>query len=256
MKKYLLILTTLLLMAGSGCSGSPNIPPSPSPTVEVTLVPTPVIKYGLTEFNENSENPAYQIKVEIPYLMDAKGLPVGSFKQLVDDLLQAEIESFRKAVGEIKPDPSFQVGSSLEIDVDQLFPPGNIISLKFIVHSYYAGAAHPGEKNLTFNYSLADDRQLTLEELFQPGSNYLERIADLCKYQLSQRDIAFDEQIKGADPTQENYRNWNITADGLLITFDMYQVAAGAAGPQTVLIPYSELKDLIDSQGPLSEFGN
>jgi hypothetical protein len=40
----------------------------------------------------------------------------------------------------------------------------------------------------------------------------------------------------------------------LLITFDEYQVAAYAAGPQTVVVPYSELKGLIDPQGALGNF--
>jgi hypothetical protein len=39
----------------------------------------------------------------------------------------------------------------------------------------------------------------------------------------------------------------------LLITFDEYQVAPYAAGPQKVAIPYSELRALINPQGPLGK---
>jgi hypothetical protein len=53
-------------------------------------------------------------------------------------------------------------------------------------------------------------------------------------------------------PTPENYRNWNIATDGLMITFDEYQVAAYAAGPQTVVVPYSELQAVIDPASPLT----
>jgi hypothetical protein len=52
----------------------------------------------------------------------------------------------------------------------------------------------------------------------------------------------------------ENYRNWNITPDGLMITFDEYQVAPYAAGPQTVTVPYSELRGLINPEGVLKQF--
>ncbi|RIK32332.1 MAG: hypothetical protein DCC56_00555 [Anaerolineae bacterium] len=38
---------------------------------------------------------------------------------------------------------------------------------------------------------------------------------------------------------------------GFVITFDEYQVAPYAADPQTVTVPYSELKPLINQQGPL-----
>jgi hypothetical protein len=39
-----------------------------------------------------------------------------------------------------------------------------------------------------------------------------------------------------------------------MITFDTYQVAPGAAGPQIVLVPYAELGDYIASDRPLGKF--
>jgi hypothetical protein len=67
----------------------------------------------------------------------------------------------------------------------------------------------------------------------------------------------FDEPFSdGAKPMPENYDNWNITPDGLLITFDMYQVAPGASGPLQVLVPYAQLQGVIDPQGPLAGISN
>ena len=43
--------------------------------------------------------------------------------------------------------------------------------------------------------------------------------------------------------------------DGLLITFEMYQVAPGASGPMQVLVPYEHLQTVIDPQGPLAGIG-
>ena len=34
-----------------------------------------------------------------------------------------------------------------------------------------------------------------------------------------------------------------------MITFDTYQVAPGAAGPQIVNVPYDQIQDLINPQG-------
>jgi len=53
----------------------------------------------------------------------------------------------------------------------------------------------------------------------------------------------------GAGPQADNYSAWSITKKGLWITFDPYQVAAYAAGPQHILVPYSVLKDLIKPDG-------
>lgn len=55
-------------------------------------------------------------------------------------------------------------------------------------------------------------------------------------------------------PTADNYAVWNITPDGLLITFNEVQVAAYAAGAQSVLVPFEVVHDLAAPNGPLDNF--
>jgi Protein of unknown function (DUF3298) len=52
------------------------------------------------------------------------------------------------------------------------------------------------------------------------------------------------------------YLNYQVifAGNGLLITFDQYQVMPYAAGPQTVAIPYYELKDDLRPDSPLTDF--
>ena len=59
---------------------------------------------------------------------------------------------------------------------------------------------------------------------------------------------------KGAAPELTNYDNWSLRKNGLGITFDSYQVGPYAAGPQSVLVPYSVLKDMIKPDGPAAQF--
>jgi hypothetical protein len=60
------------------------------------------------------------------------------------------------------------------------------------------------------------------------------------------------DQIKdGAGPRSDNYGAWTITRKGLWITFDPYQVAPYAAGPQHVLVLYSALKPIVKPDGPI-----
>ena len=92
-------------------------------------------------------------------------------------------------------------------------------------------------------------------ELFPADTDYLAAISRYCIAELSKRDIGFYGGFQqGAEPTPDNYRNWNITSDGLLINFDEYQVAPYAAGPQTVTVPYSALSAFINPDGPLAMF--
>jgi len=77
-------------------------------------------------------------------------------------------------------------------------------------------------------------------------------IANYCITVLSKQPFFDGPFTDGANPTVENYRNWNITPEGLMITFDTYQVAPGAAGPQVVVVPYGQISAVIDPQGALA----
>jgi hypothetical protein len=107
---------------------------------------------------------------------------------------------------------------------------------------------------MTFNYDLGAGKELVLNDLFLPGSNYLQRISSVCSAELSEQPFFDGSFMSGADPIHENYRNWNIAPQGLVITFDEYQVAPYAAGAQTILVPYGELTQVIDPTGLLGRF--
>jgi hypothetical protein len=97
---------------------------------------------------------------------------------------------------------------------------------------------------------------LALADLFQPKSNYLNVISAYCikdlQDQSKKNDMLMADQIKeGAGPRADNYDAWTITRKGLWITFDPYEVAAYAAGPQHVLVPYSALKSIIKPDGAI-----
>ena len=49
---------------------------------------------------------------------------------------------------------------------------------------------------------------------------------------------------------------WNFDLNNLIITFDQYQVMPYAYGPQTVTIPYYELKADLNPASPLADFWN
>jgi hypothetical protein len=108
------------------------------------------------------------------------------------------------------------------------------------------------------NYDLKNGKQLKLADLFKPGSKYLQAIAtysiaDL-KKQGKEKGLTDEEIERGAAADAKNYQSWNITKRGLAISFDSYQVGPYAAGPQSVTVPYSALKDLISPEGPIAQF--
>jgi Protein of unknown function (DUF3298) len=204
-------------------------------------------------FNETGSSPLFALTALVPQLDGSNDSRVLQFNQQVDVLVQQEVDAFKQSLS-AAPNPPIAMGSSFNLKSTLISPWSDILSLKFVIDSYFDGAAHPGQYSRAFTFDLTTGHQVNLDLLFLPGSDYLQVLSDYCKSELAKRPIAFDATNTGADPLPGNYLNWNISADGLLITFDAYQVAAYAAGPQVVTVPYSELAPIIDSLGPLGGF--
>jgi hypothetical protein len=225
------------------------IPPSPTsaPLIsrQVTLVPQ-----ALTETNQN---PPFTINAQMPQLTGSDDPRVTAFNQQVNVLVTREVEAWRESFQQITLVTN---GSSLDETYTLISQISNLWSLKFDFHFYSDGAAHPGLYSITLNYDLGQGRELALGDLFLPDSSYLEAIANYSIDELSKQPGFDDPFTEGARPTPENYRNWNITTDGLLITFEMYQVGPGASGPIQVLVPYEQLQTVIDPLGPLAGIAN
>jgi hypothetical protein len=155
--------------------------------------------------------------------------------------------------------PAESQDSSLNMGYEIRLATDDLISVEFTEASYEAGAAHGNSATTVLNYDVKNRKKLALADLFNPKSNYLSVISTYCISNLRDRakrdqDAMIDEDMMktGAAPQASNYQACAITKKGLWVTFDPYQVAAYAAGPQHVLVPYSALKDIIKPDGPLA----
>ncbi len=151
--------------------------------------------------------------------------------------------------------------STLDIGYEIRCATDQLISVEFSEATYEAGAAHDNIATSVLNYDVKSGRKLALADLFNPKSNYLSVISAYCLKDLRDRAkkdkgtmLQEDMMKDGASPRADNYRACAITKNGLWVTFDPYQVAAFAGGPQHVLVPYSALKDIIKTDGPLAAF--
>ena len=258
--KSILVFTSFSLFIILACNATFTAG-NPTPTVEPpTAVPTdtPVPLSGQVmlvsqPYTETNQDPAFTITAQIPQLTGSDDVRVVAFNQLLNDVVQKEVVIFR---GEFMRGPFVEVSTNSFLDVtyEQLSQYNDIWSFKFHYSFYNNGAAHPGDFSHTVNYDLGLGHELALGDLFISGSDYLGAISNYCLEELRSKPYSDSFTTSGADPTFENYRNWNISPVGLVITFDTYQVAPGAAGPQIVVIPYGQLTDLIDPQGPLAVF--
>ncbi len=227
------------------------MPPSPTST------PVP-LSAGVTlvshELNETNQTPPFTIKAQTPQLTGSDDPRVTAFNQRLSELATKEVDTWRQSfLGNTAPQVTEQ-GSFLEVTYTQTIQYADIWSLKFDFNFYSDGAAHPGSYSVTLNYDLNQGKELALADLFLPNTDYLGSISNYCIAELSKQPFFEGAFAEGAQPTPENYSRWNITPNGLMITFDNGQVGPYAAGPQEVVVPYSELKAIIDPNGALGSF--
>jgi len=255
-----ILLATMLACGGTPTPPSATATPVPPPTQTSLPAQTAVPLYQLVTLTSVSHTetgvapaPAYTLKAQIPALQGSKDVRTMNFNNEMTLLTQEEIAKFKDNVAETRP-VAGSTGSSYDQQYKLFSPAGNLISLRFQINIYIYQTAHPDAHSRAVNYDLEAGTDVQLGQLFLPGSDYLERMANYCMAQLKARAIGFESFANGAQPVPGNYGNWNITKDGLLITFDEGQVAAYAAGAQEVVIPYTELQSVIDPHGPLAGF--
>lgn len=251
-----IIFTVCTLAAAVLACGVPTAPTAEGVVLPPTLPPlVEPLELKYSSVKEESQTPIYTITADIPYLDPSTHPAVQAFNTALKAMADAEIAAFKGSMAEM-PETPISAGSSLDIKYASIGQKGNIWSLQYNVIGYADGAAHPYHYTLTFNYDLQNIKQLTLDDIFVPGSNYLQVLSDISKAELTTRDIGFDAGFQqGAEPTAQNYRNWNLSNEGfLVITFDEGQVAAYAAGPQVITIPFSSLSAVLNAQGPVAPY--
>ena len=217
------------------------------------------------QIKESNKKLMYEIAAQYPQLTGGNNPNIEKFNQAARASVTKKVAGFKKDMQpegeeeeeEIRPEGS--MGSDLSIGYTVALAQDDLVSIKFDVGSYFQGAAHPNSYSDVLNFDLKNGKQLKLSDLFKPGSKFLQAIAAYCiadlKKQAKDKGLLDQEIEKGAAASAGNYESWTITRRGLGIYFDAYQVGPYAAGPQFVLVPYSAVKDLINTDGPIAQFG-
>lgn len=211
---------------------------------------------------EANKEKHYTVDAEYPQIEgDAR---FDNFNRESRSLVTKDVAAFKTAQTPDEGDagselPAETQESSLNMGYEIRLATDDLISIEFTEATYEAGAAHGNSVTTVLNYDVKNGRKLALADLFNPKSSYLSVISTYCITNLRERakkdqDAMIDEDMmkSGASPRADNYQACAITKKGLWVTFDPYQVAAYAAGPQHVLVPYSALKDIIKADGPVA----
>jgi hypothetical protein len=200
--------------------------------------------------SESSEKPLYEIHGQVPVIQDPSAEKLNA---LLKKAVTEELDGFKKNFidWEIPPEMASYVSFMwINYDVPLLTP--QIASIRFHVDYYMAGAAHPNHYFKVINYDLVHGRTGEIKDLFTEPAKAYEFFEKYCTADLTKPDFPLFEE--GLEPNEKNFRNWNLTEKGLRLSFDPYDVAPYAAGPQEVLVPFRELRGLVNKTDAFGAF--
>ncbi len=109
--------------------------------------------------------------------------------------------------------------------------------------------AHPNLFFHTFTFDLATGKQLALADIFANGAPYLTRLSGIARSKLPAiigADMVDAQMLaNGTTPEEKSFANFFLDNGNLTLLFAPYDVAAFAAGPQTLHVPLSSLSDIL-----------
>lgn len=179
--------------------------------------------------------------------------------------IEAERAWFAESFGEVERDSITErivreMGPSwYESSYDAWMAADSVLNVEATVSTYGSGAAHPNHHTWTLVWDLEAGAELELGDLFRDGSAWLDTLSQRAMKTLQRElvDMSDDEWIRGgAGPELDNFSAWTVVPDGIRIVFDPYQVAAYAAGPQVVVVPWASLGSVLDPDGPVATPGS
>lgn len=123
----------------------------------------------------------------------------------------------------------------------------DVLSLSLSNYVYYYHAAHGNTIIKSLSFDLQKGKQVTLKDLFKPGSDYIKRLSDLVHEQIKRRKIDTLEDFKLISPNQDFY----IADRTLVIYFQLYDITPYVFGFPMFPISVYDLQDIIVEDGPL-----
>ena len=197
-----------------------------------------------------SDDPLYEIEILYPF-MEGDAEAISSFNFEMDYLVEVVLEVFLSEVEESdaqRPDDAMPATSFLAIDYEITYQSDGLYSVYLPITTYIAISAHPWMNSFSYNYDARNQEFLLPGNLFMSDAAYFPVILNLVEADLVARDLGYQAGV--AEEVLLRRDNWNILPDGLRINFDAYEVGPGASGPQFVLIPWEDLSDILDVDGP------
>lgn len=160
---------------------------------------------------------------------------LGPATDLINQTLTREIDNFAEIFA--KPEYSGKVGYKIELSDDKH------LSITISEMQYAYRAAHPMTYLRAFTFDSTTGAVLSLADLFRPDSDYRAILNQAMISQIAKREIPIFSftPFTGLKDNQEFY----LTADSLVVYYQLYQYTPYAFGFLKFPIPYKDLAGIL-----------
>lgn len=181
------------------------------------------------------------VKNYIVYYPQISGIKDSGISKMVNAKLRqiAIVEEIEKDI---------QLDFTYESDYDAIYFSKKLVVINILGYQYYYGAAHGMPIRDCVHIDLETGRFYKLRDLFKKSSDYVKIISDIIKKQIieqGEHSLVQPENFNKISPDQTFF----IKDNALNIYFSPYEIAPYAAGFPTFKIPFSEISNIIDTNG-------
>jgi hypothetical protein len=173
------------------------------------------------------------------------------------------LAQIQQALKDFEPGPDAG-RNRFEANYNVLLAINNLISVEMGAYSD-SGGAHPNTGFWSLNYDLSGNKELELEDIFKPESDYKTAIAKYVVADIDRRAAALEQEDAKREGRKPNPRDeplvtieqlselsdWGMTPQGLTVYFDLPHAIAVF---DRTLIPYSVVDEYLKPNGPAARF--
>ncbi|HOT28920.1 MAG TPA: DUF3298 and DUF4163 domain-containing protein [Candidatus Ozemobacteraceae bacterium] len=176
--------------------------------------------------------------------------PAPSVEKMVDQFAADYAASVRET-------PEMPGAWSLKFDTEIRYADEDLLSL-WTLDSVFTGGAHPNSNFIYMVFSMKTGKPVELSSLIaKDKAAELTAIAE--RHFRRVRELKPDETYEQAGFQFERNTfalntNFLVSKEGLAFCFNPYEIAPYAMGVTELVIPWSDLKDVIDPDGPAARF--
>lgn len=219
-----------------------------SQTKEIPIPPDHTIRAVKQTIIQGTAQDNYLIKIEYPKIEGLKNInSQKNLNQGIYDSIDNMSKDFRKTLkGMNNLGVSLETKNSLTVSylVNRL--DDQVASIEIDKTTYFTGQAHPLTVVKTINYNIPKNQEINLVSLLGNIPSYQDILATLTYRDLASKFKAnlgsVDTIIKsGTTPKINNFQNFLIGQNNLVIIFDQCFAAPCSEGVQKVTIPFTDL---------------